>query len=36
MNSNLFDNVENSTSNFYDERIDSISFLNYNKVEIFK
>ena len=36
MNSNLLDNVENSISNRYDERIDSISFLNRDKVKAFK
>ena len=36
VNSNLFDDVENSISNRYDERIDSISFLSRDKVETFK
>ena len=36
VNSNLFDDVENSISNRYNERIDSISFLNRDKVETFK
>ena len=36
MNSNLFDDVENSISNRYDERIDSISFLSRDKVKAFK
>ena len=36
MNSNLLDNIENSTSNLYNKEIDSISFLNRDKVETFK
>ena len=36
MNSNLFNNIENSISNRYDERINLISFLNRDKVETFK
>ena len=36
MNSNLFNDVENSILNRYDERIDSFSFLNRDKVETFK
>ena len=36
MNSNLLDDVENSSSNRYDEKINSISFLNREKVETFK
>ena len=36
MNSNLFDDVENSISNRYDEKINLISFLNHDKIEIFK
>ena len=36
INSNLLDDVENSISNRYDERIDLISFLSRDKIETFK
>ena len=36
MNSNLLNDIENSISNRYNERIDSISFLSRDKIETFK